>query len=286
MNKSMADRKKKSKKIWIALGIISAIVLIVLTTVFFIFLRKPNYSYAQINDAFWISTHDGNNNQYVDINSRVHGKNLRKTAWFINLYNDYLIEKGKPLEDCLSLDEVLDFYSSENYKNGNPIINNLPKKIENYLSWYYGPFRKFPKLDEDLTEKEAMISYAMFNLGVYSERKYTQQLSDVEIDNYSDFYIGIYAFNKENPSEMITEDEIKMAMVGGPQEPLVRFGEWFVYKGGEDKLTYDYGCDLYVEYVNYCKDKYGYYSDDDPDISFYDMEPNEIKQFFEYLESM
>ena len=37
---------------------------------------------------------------------------------------------------------------------------------------------------------------------IYSERKYTQQLSDVEIDNYSDFYIGIYAFNKENPSEM------------------------------------------------------------------------------------
>ena len=52
MNKSMADRKKKSKKLWIALGIISAIVLIVLTTVFCIFLRKPNYSYAQINDAF------------------------------------------------------------------------------------------------------------------------------------------------------------------------------------------------------------------------------------------
>ncbi len=273
----------KSKKLWITLGIIFAVVLIVLTTVFCIRMRKPKYSYAQINEAFWIGVIGEDKYHYVDINSRLPQFN-EDTAWIINLYNDHLIENGKTSEDFLSLDEVLDFYSSEYDENGKPKINNLPKKIEKYLDWYYRPFKRFPKVDEELAKKESTISCAMFGLGVYSERKYTQQLSDVKIDDYWKFYTGIYVFNKNHPSEMITEDEIKMAMVGGPQESLIRFGEWFIYLDGEDTVS-EYKLDLYVAYKHYSEDKYGYYSDDDPNVSYHDLGPTEIKQFLEYIES-
>ena len=267
----------KSKKLWITLGIIFAAVLIVLVTVFCIRMRKPKYSYAQINEAFLYRKYGEYQNQYVDMNSRSPQFN-DDTAWLINLYNDYLIEKGKPSEDYLTLDEVLEFYSSEYDENGNPKINNLPKKIEKYLDWYYRPFRRFPKVNEELAQKESTINCAMFGLGVYSERKYTQQLSDVKIDDYWKYYTGIYAFNKNNPSEMITEDEIKLAMVGGPQESLIRFGEWFIYLDGEEKIN-RYNNDLARAYV--------YYSEENPDTpSFFDMNPNEIQQLIEYMESM
>lgn len=267
----------KSKKLWIALSIIFAVVLIVLTTVFCIRIRKPKYSYAQINEAFLYRKYGEYQNQYVDMNSRSPQFN-DDTAWLINLYNDYLIEKGKPSEDYLTLDEVLEFYSSEYDENGNPKINNLPKKIEKYLDWYYRPFRRFSKVNEELAQKESTINCAMFGLGVYSERKYTQQLSDVKIDDYWKYYTGIYVFNKNHPSEMITEDEIKMAMVGGPQESLIRFGEWFIYLDGEEKIN-RYNNDLARAYV--------YYSEENPDTpSFFDMNPNEIQQLIEYMESM
>ena len=267
----------KSKKLWITLGIIFAAVLIVLATVFCIRMRKPKYSYARINEAFWIGVIGEDKYHYVDINSLLPQFN-RQTAWLINLYNDHLIEKGKPSEDYLSLDEVLDFYSSEYDENGKPKINNLPKKIEKYLDWYYRPFRRFPKVDEELADKESTISFAMFGLGVYSERKYTQQLSDVEINDYLKYYTGIYAFNKYNSSEMITEDEIKLAMVGGPQEPLVRFGEWFLFMDGEDKIE-KYKFDLVGAYVDYLEDN--------PDLpDFNDLNPTEILQLIEYMESM
>lgn len=269
----------KSKKGWTAVAILLGLGLVALITIICVRKSNPQYNYARINDAFWISGWVEDDTHYVDVKSQIYRSNLRRTAWFINLYNDELAEKGRPLEDALSLDEVIDFYSSEYDENKEPRINNLPVKIEDYLDWYYGLFRKGPRLDEDKASEESKISIVMFALGVYSERKNTQQTADVVIDNPVDFYLGIYVYNTRNPSEMITEDEILLAMAGGPKESLIRFGEWFLDPATAASAFIE---DFYYQLVDeYCAS----YSNIHPDApKVHDMDLNEIRQLVECME--
>lgn len=269
----------KSKKGWIAVTILLGLGFVALITIICVRKSKPKYNYARINDAFWISEWVEDDTHYVDVKSQIYRSNLRRTAWYINLYNDELAEKGRPLEDALSLDEVLDFYSSEYDENKEPKINNLPEKIEDYLDWYYGLFRRGPKLDEDKSREESNISIVMFALGVYSERKNTQQTADVVIDNPVDFYLGIYVYNTKNPSEMITEDELLLAMAGGPKESLIRFGEWL--------LDPAKAASAYIEDSrSRLEDVYESYLADYPDApSLDEMDSKELQQLVEYMEN-
>ena len=58
-------------------------------------------------------------------------------------------------------------------------------KIEDYLDWFwfYGLSKKGPKIEHDKFYDVGYITNAMFELGFYSERKNTKQLSDVVVDN-------------------------------------------------------------------------------------------------------
>ena len=276
----------KSKRLRITLIILLAVVLLVLTAVICIRKSRPKYSYEQINLAFGMSNYVAENIPYYDFETIIKSDRLYSTIAYLNIYNSELYEKGKP-EKVLTYDEVCDFYSSEYDENGEPKINNLPKKIEDYVDWYYGFGGKYAnifrhwfgglsKYDYTETHKEYVLAVAMVDLGYYSERKNTKQLSDADIDNPLDFYIGLYAYNKKHPSAMISEDEIKMAFVGGPIEPLVLFADWNFYGLGDPKtfaLTDLYGA-------------YSYYVEEHPDApEIEDMDAAEIQQLIEYMDS-
>lgn len=266
----------KSRERRIVVVALLVAVLVLLGTLLYMLLRKRHYNYKQINVAFMMTEHTDDDAQYVDI-THVYRKNLRRTAWFINMYNDELAEDGKPAEDALSLDEVIDFYSSEYDENGDARIDHLPTKIQNYLDWYYGFSRTGPRLEDSWAKEEDEITFAMFALGCYSERKNTQQISDVVINDPEDFYTGIYVYNQRRPSEMITEDEVKMAMAGGPKEPLIRFGKWLLDPAClAQKYIEHFQRELSMTYVrSYLSEHPGA-----PEIS--EMDETEIQQLIAY----
>ena len=270
----------KIKKGRIASVVIPVLVLSALITVICIRSSKPRYDYDQINRAFQIHGLISGDDQYVDANL-ISRERLARTALYLNLYNDRLSEKGKPAEDALSIDEVLDFYSSEYDGDGEPVINNLPPKIEDYLDWYWfhGLSKKSPDIDNDTFHEAGNVTAAMFGLGVYSERKNTQQVSDVVIDDPVDFFVNLYVYNMGNPSEMITEDEVKAAMVGGSEELLDRFGSWYRYIGSSS-------IDSFYSRLNTTYYKSSYRTDH-PDAPFVsDMDVDEIRQLIDYMESL
>lgn len=268
----------KSKRVRITLIVILAVLLTALITVICIRKNSPKYSYKQINEAFFVSEDVNGEDRYIDVASHRTKKSLRQTVQYINLYNDMLNEKGKPPKEALSLDEVLDFYSSEYDENNEPVIKNLPTKIEDYLDWFwfYGLSKKGPTIEHDKFYDVGYITSAMFELGFYSERKNTKQLSDVVVDNPVDFYVAIYAYNKYNPSEPITEDEVKEAMVGGPIEPLERYGYWCTHLGAYDLKRFQN--QLQAVYFDS-------YRIDYPDAPIVDeMDLTEIQRLIEYME--
>ncbi len=268
----------KSKKGRIALVIVLAIILIALIAVICIRNSNPKYSYKQINEAFFVSEYATSGDRYEDINALRSKESLKQTVQYINLYNDALNEKGKPSENALSLDEVLDFYSSEYDANGEPKIMDLPDKIESYLDWFYGFSKKGPKIENDKFYDIGYITVAMYELGFYSERKNTQQLSDVVIDDPVKFYIDLYAYNEINPTKTITEDEVKSAMVGGPEEPLYWFGDWYSHLGIHDLERFNNRLsDVYF-------DSYRFDYPDAPIIA--EMNLTEIQQLIEYMEAL
>ena len=261
------------------------IIALILLTVLFavaivVFCNKPRYNYQQINEALFVNGFAEEEGSYVDVKSQRTKKSLRQTVQYINIYNDMLNEKGRPSEDALSLDEVLDFYSREFDENGEPVINNLPGKIEDYLDWFwtYGLSKKGPKIEHDKFYDIGYITNAMFELGFYSERKNTQQISDVVIDDPVDFYIKIYAYNEYNQSEMITEDEIKAAMVGGPKEPLEQYGYWCTHLGVYDLKRFNNKIES-TYFESYHKDY-----PEAPIVG--EMDLDEIKQLIEYMEAL
>ena len=270
---ALAMNSRKRRIVVVALLVA---VLVLLGTLLYMLLRKRHYNYKQINVAFMMTEHTDDDAQYVDI-AHVYRKNLRRTTWFINMYNDELAEDGKPAEDALSLDEVIDFYSSEYDENGDARIDHLPTKIQNYLDWYYGFSRTGPRLEDSWAKEEDEITFAMFALGCYSERKNTQQISDVVINDPENFYTGIYVYNQRRPSEMITEDEVKMAMAGGPKEPLIRFGKWLLDPAcaAQDYIEH-FQRELSMTYVrSYLSEHPGA-----PEIS--EMDETEIQQLIAY----
>ena len=276
----------KSKRLRITLIILLAVVLLVLTAVICIRKSKPKYSYEQINVAFGMSPSVAEDIPYYDFETLAKSERLYSPIAYLNIYNSELYEKGKP-EKVLTYDEVCDFYSSEYDENGEPKINNLPKNIEDYVDWYYGFLGKYnnylcrwfgglSKYDTIEIRQQHVLAVAMVDLGYYSERKNSKQLSDADIDNPFDFYIGLYAYNKKHPSAMISEDEIKMAFVGGPIEPLVLFGDWN-FDGLGDPKTFAL-TDLYGAY--------SYYVEEHPDApEIEDMNATEIQQLIEYMDS-
>ena len=259
----------KSKKVWIVLGIVLAAVIIALITVICIRKNKPKYSYYQINTAFSLPC---DKEQYVDVNYYYDKEDLIQTANLLNLYNNRLYEKGKSMEKALSLDEVLDFYSSEFDENGELRIMNLPEKIEDYLDWY----RRGPKVEFTKAHEEEYIARAMYTLGCFSERKYTNRLSDVVIDDPVAFYVGLYVYNSNNSSNMYTEDEILAAMAGGSKDILYTFGSWATYLG-------EYDLDAFYNKLEstYYKE---YLKDYPSDKLFSDLDLSEIKQLIDYME--
>ncbi len=266
----------KSKNVWMIIA--GAAVLIVLTTVICIRMSKPKYNYKQINEAFFITSLIDDDARYVDVKSQIYRMNLWRTAGYLNIYNEELIEKGKTSESALSLEEVIDFYSSEFDENGEPRIDNLPDKIEDYLDWYYGLFGRARRIERDKLHEESVLVNAIFGMGVYSEIKNTKQLSDVVIDEPVKFGACIYLYNKLHPTEMITEDEMKTALAGGSQEPLTRFADWYYLFGNHGRDDFIHG-DLFYAYASY--------SEQHPDSSeFEDMDLTELHKLFEYMETM
>lgn len=270
----------KSKKGRIVFIAIMAIVFITLITVICIRMNKPKYSYKQINEAFFVSYVAKGEDRYVDVRSNCSKKSLNQTVQYINLYNDELNEKGRPSNDALSLDEVLDFYDREFDENGKPVINNLPEKIEDYLDWFWfhGLSKKGPKIEDEKFYDVGYITTAMYELGFYSERKNTQQISDVIIGDPVDFYVKIYVYNTYNPSELITEEEVKSAMVGGPEEPLKRYGYWHTHLGSVDLKRFNNKMES-TYFETYRKDY-----PDAPIVG--EMDVDEIKQLIEYMEAL
>lgn len=269
----------KSKKGRIIPVIVLAVVLIALTVVIGVRMSRPQYSYKKINKAFFITGYTGSEDRYVDVKSQQTRESLKQTVQYINLYNDMLNEKGKPTEDALSLDEVLDFYSSEFDENHEPVINHLPKKIEGYLDWFWrhGLSKKGPKITSEKFNEVGYMTCAMYELGIYSEIKNTQQLSDVVIEDPSDFYVKIYAYNEYNSSDPITE-EVKMAMVGGPKEPLRKYGYWCTHLGSVDLERFQ----------NKMQSTYfDFYLKEYPDAPIVrEMDLTEIQKLLEYMEAM
>ena len=272
--------KKKSKKRRIGLIVGLSVVIIALTTVICVRKSKPRYSYLQINKAFWIGGTEDTMGKYVDANYYYDKKSLIKTAQYLNLYNDMLYnKKERSTNKYLSLDEVLDFYSSEYDENGEPRIMHLPTKIEDYLDWYWrhGLSAKGPKVDFEKAHNMAYITTAMYKLGCFSERKYTKELSDVVIDDPVAFYVGLYVYNRGKTSDFISEDEIIAAMAGESVEPLERFGNWVFYLG-----------DISLEdFYNNMKSTYmtEYVNEYPSDNSFSDLDLSEIKKLIEYMEN-
>lgn len=266
----------KSKKVWIRTAIVVA--LIALTAVICIRIFKPKYNYKLINEALGITSLIDDKAQYVDVKAHIYRSSLWRTVGYLNIYNEELIEKGKPSESALSLDEVIDFYGSEFDENGEPRIDSLPDKIEDYLDWYYGLFGRARRIERDKLHEESVLVNAIFGMGVYSEIKNTNRLSDVVIDEPFKFCTCIYLYNKLHPTAMITEDEIEAALAGGPQEPLTRFADWYYLFGDHGRDDFIHG-DLHYAYVSY--------SEQHPDSPrFEDMDLTELHELFEYMETM
>lgn len=272
----------KSKKVRLSLLIILATLFIVIISLVFIRICAPKYNYTKINKALGISDWVDDYTPYADFESRIMREHLFfSPIVYLNLYNDELVEKGKPLEDALSLDEVRDFYSSENDKTGNIRIKSLPKKLEDYVDWYYGFYGIFGGIknyDTITIVQEQYLTSSAMGLGFYSERKNTQNISDAVIDDPINFYINIYVYNKKNPSKTITEDEVKMALVGGSKNPLILFSNWYCTSMGEDSVN-SFCLGMYQAYPSYLIEH-----PDAPEIS--EMDLNEIQQLIEYMESI
>lgn len=270
----------KSKKSRLTFVIVLSLILIALIILICIRKSRPKYGYFQINKAFYAVDIMGYEYHKVDFNDYIDKFPMMNSVNYINLYNDMLNKKGKSLESFLSLDEVFEFYNSEFDENGEPKIMNLPPKIEDYLDWFWrhGFSKKGPKVDREKFHAIENITIGMHQLGVYSERKYTNQVSDLVIDNPIDFYIGLYVYNKHNPSSIITEEEMKKAMVGGPVEPLESFGAWVRYLGSVNLK--DFQSDLQEAYKSF-------YLKDNPNPKIFDdLDLSEIKELVEYIETM
>lgn len=270
----------KSKKGRLTFVIVLSLILIALIILICIRKSRPKYSYFQINKAFYAVDIMGYEYQKVDFNDYIDKFPMMNSVNYINLYNDMLNKKGKSLESFLSLDEVFEFYNSEFDENGEPKIMNLPPKIEDYLDWFWrhGFSKKGPKVDREKFHAIENITIGMHQLGVYSERKYTNQVSDLVIDNPIDFYIGLYVYNKHNPSSIITEEEMKEAMVGGPVEPLESFGAWVRYLGSVNLK--DFQSDLQEAYKSF-------YLKDNPNPKIFDdLDLSEIKELVGYIETL
>ncbi len=231
----------KTKKGWIVFGIVLAAVLVAGIACICIRMSRPKYSYKQINVAFFVASGEEDADAYMNVRAHRTLESLKQTVQYINLYNDMLDAKGKPADRHLSLEDVLAFYDSEYEADGEPRLMHLPKQIEGYLDWFWrhGFSKKGPKLDQDTFYEVGYITTAMYELGCYSEKKNTQQVADVVTADPVKFYVDLHVYNEINPTQPVTEDEIKAAMVGGPAEPLVRFGTWYTGLGLYDLKRFD-----------------------------------------------